>query len=76
MVKKNWNLQLIKVFFSSVLFSLLILFLERMNGVGIDYHPDATTYLDSLDESTNLQFYNDPLNYVGSFYYVFVNFLK
>jgi len=76
MVKKNWNLQLIKVFFSSVLFSLLILFLERMNGVGIDYHPDATTYLDSLDESTNLLFFNNPLDYVGSFYYVFVNFLN
>ena len=47
-----------------------------MNGVGIDYHPDATTYLDSLDESTHLKFYNDPLSYVGSFYYVFVSFLK
>ena len=46
-----------------------------MIDIGIDYHPDATTYLDSLDESTNLRFFNNPLDYVGSFYYVFVNFL-
>jgi hypothetical protein len=47
-----------------------------MIGIGIDYHPDATTYLDSLDESINLIFFNNPLVYVGSFYYVFVNFLN
>jgi hypothetical protein len=47
-----------------------------MIGIGIDYHPDATTYLDSLDESTNLRFFDNPLDYVGSFYYVFVNFLN
>lgn len=46
-----------------------------MIDIGIDYHPDAKTYLDSLDESTNLRFFNNPLDYVGSFYYVFVNFL-
>jgi len=76
MVKKNWNLQLIKIFFSSVLFSLIVLCLERTLGVGIDYHPDAENYLNSVDDTTIELFYNDPLNYVGSFYYVFVNFLK
>lgn len=76
MVKKNWSLRLLKIFFISIFFSILILCLERINGIGIDYHPDATTYLDSLDESVNLIFFNDPLVYVGSFYYVFVNFLN
>lgn len=75
MVKNNWNSQVVKIFFSSVIFSFLILCFERMIDIGIDYHPDATTYLDSLDESTNLRFFNNPLDYVGSFYYVFVNFL-
>ena len=67
---------MIKIFFSSVIFSFLILCLERMIGVGIDYHPDATTYLDSLDESVISLFFNNPLEYIGSFYYIFINFLN
>jgi hypothetical protein len=64
------------VFVLSLLFSLFILLIERSLNIGIDYHPDSLTYLNNSHPQLVTSFLQNPLNYVGSFYFVMVGFFN
>ena len=64
------------VFILSLLFSLFILLIERSINISIDYHPDSLTYLNDSHPQLVTSFLENPLNHLGSFYYVIVGFFN
>ena len=58
----------IRIFFSSMLFSLIILIIERIIGIGADYHPDSSYYLNYKDYVKHFR--------VGLFYHDIVYFFN
>jgi len=63
-------------FIISILFSLLVLLIERSININYDYHPDSLTYLDYSSEDLIISFYQDPIRFLGSFYYIWVSFFS
>jgi hypothetical protein len=61
-------------FIISILFSLLVLSIERSVNINYDYHPDTLTYLNNSSEDLIADFYQNPLQFLGSFYYIWVSF--
>ena len=61
-------------FIISILFSLLVLLIERSININYDYHPDSQTYLNNSSEDLIISFYQNPIQFLGSFYYVWVSF--
>ena len=61
------------IFFASLILSLATLFLERMYGIGWDYHPDAITYVTNTDSEVSLAM-SSPLRIFNNSYY-FVSYL-
>ena len=64
------------IFFISILFSLLVLLLENLIDINYAYHPDTLTYLNSAGEINLMNFFKNPINFLGSFYYVWVSFFS
>lgn len=60
----------------SIIFALIILLIERSIGIGLDYHPDTLTYLEFSDETLKNSFIENPFNFIGSFFYVWVGFFN
>jgi hypothetical protein len=60
------------IFICSIIFSLFIFLIEQILGIDSEFHPDSLTYLNFSDEGTLVNFIEDPLNYIGSLYYVLV----
>jgi hypothetical protein len=59
----------IRIFFSSMLFSLIILIIERIIGIGADYHPDSSYYLNYKDYVKHFRvglFYHDVVYFFNS----------
>jgi hypothetical protein len=63
-------------FIISILFSLLVLLIERSININYDYHPDSLTYLDYSSEDLIISFYQDPIRFLGRFYYIWVSFFS
>ena len=61
------------IFFFSIIFSLIFLIIERTFGIGIDYHPDSSIYLEALDMGTIKDVFDNPVNFLGSLFYVIIN---
>jgi hypothetical protein len=66
--------KVLQFFLISILFSLLVLSIERSVNINYDYHPDALTYLNNSSEDLIADFYQNPLQFLGNFYYVWVSF--
>jgi uncharacterized protein YkwD len=67
-LQKISNSMEIRIFFSSIIFSLTILIIERIIGIGADYHPDSTYYLNYNDYAKHFR--------VGLFYHDIVYFFN
>jgi|UPI0003F80406 hypothetical protein len=63
-------------FLISILFSLLVLSIERLVNINYDYHPDALTYLNNPIEDLIAGIYKNPLKILGNFYYIWVFFFN
>ena len=50
--------------------------LEVMAGIRLGYHPDSFTYLDNSSDSLVFNFIEDPMQFIGAFYYVIVSFFE
>jgi hypothetical protein len=61
-------------FFYSIIYSLIILFIERKNNIQIDFHPDATEYFERADQEMLSSFIENPFQFLGKFYYVIVSY--
>ena len=61
-------------FFYSIIYSLIILFIERKNNIQIDFHPDATEYFEKADQEILNAFIENPFQFLGKFYYVIVSY--
>jgi hypothetical protein len=61
-------------FFYSIIYSLIILFIERKNNIKIDFHPDATEYFERADQEILSSFIENPFQFLGKFYYVIVSY--
>jgi len=61
-------------FFYSIIYSLIILFIERKNNIRIDFHPDATEYFEKADEEILNAVIDNPFQFLGKFYYVIVSY--
>ena len=61
-------------FFYSIIYSLIILFIERKNNIQIDFHPDFTEYFEKADEELLNVFIENPFQFLGKFYYVIVSY--
>jgi hypothetical protein len=61
-------------FFYSIIYSLIILFIERKNNIQIDFHPDVTEYFEKADEEILKLFIENPFQFLGKFYYVLVSY--
>ena len=61
-------------FFYSIIYSLIILFIERKNNIRIDFHPDATEYFERADQEMLSSFIENPFQFLGKFYYVIVSY--
>jgi hypothetical protein len=61
-------------FFYSIIYSLIILFIERKNNIRIDFHPDAIEYFEKADEEILNAFIDNPFQSLGKFYYVIVSY--
>lgn len=48
--------------------------IELMLGITLGYHPDTYTYLDNSSETLPFKFIDDPIKFIGTFYYVIVSF--
>jgi hypothetical protein len=68
------KIKVLYFFFISILFSLIVLLIEQSINVNYDYHPDALTYLNNSSEDLIADFYQNPLKFLGNFYYVWVSF--
>ena len=66
--------KVLQFFLISILFSLLVLSIEQSVNINYDYHPDTLTYLNNSSEDLIADFYQNPLQFLGSFYYVWVSF--
>lgn len=73
MVLKKKN---VAVFILSLLFSLFILIIERSINIDTGYHPDSLTYLNNSHPQLVTSFLQNPINHLGSFYYVLVGFFN
>ena len=49
---------------------------ETIAGITLGYHPDSFTYLDNSSNSKVFNFIEDPMQFIGKFYYVLVSFFK
>jgi len=61
-------------FFYSIIYSLIILFIERKNNIQIDFHPDVTEYFERADQEMLSSFIENPFQFLGKFYYVIVSY--
>jgi hypothetical protein len=61
-------------FFYSIIYSLIILFIERKNNIQIDFHPDVTEYFEKADAEILNAFIENPFQFLGKFYYVIVSY--
>jgi len=61
-------------FFYSIIYSLIILLIERKNNIQIDFHPDVTEYFEKADEEILNAFIENPFQFLGKFYYVLVSY--
>jgi hypothetical protein len=66
--QKIFNSMEIRIFFYSIIFSLALLIIERILGIGVDYHPDSTYYLNYNDYAKHFR--------AGLFYHDVVYFFK
>jgi hypothetical protein len=66
--------KVLQFFLISILFSLLVLSIERSVNINYDYHPDTLTYLNNSSEDLIADFYQNPLQFLGNFYYIWVSF--
>jgi hypothetical protein len=67
--QKIYNSMEIRIFFSSIIFSLTILTIERIIGIGVDYHPDSSYYLNYNDYAKHIRvglFYHDVVYFFNS----------
>ena len=53
---------------------MIILFVERKNNIQIDFHPDSTEYFEKADAELLKAFIENPVQFVGKFYYVIVSY--
>lgn len=61
------------VFFSSISFSILLLCIERVLGIGIDFHPDSVHYLSESKHVVTSLFRNgDFFNFLNNGFYFIV----
>ena len=63
-------------FLISILFSLLVLLMERSVNIDYDYHPDVLTYLNNSTEDLIEDFYKNPIKLLGKMYYVWFFFFN
>lgn len=61
----------LNIFIVSIVISVITLFLERLVGIGWDYHPDAVTYMNQYDEIFDLVS-EDPLKIFNNFNYIII----
>jgi hypothetical protein len=61
-------------FFYSIIYSLIILLIERKNNIQIDFHPDVTEYFEKADEEILNAFIENPFQFLGKFYYIIVSY--
>jgi len=66
--------KVLQFFLISILFSLLVLSIERSVNINYDFHPDTLTYLNNSSEDLIADFYQNPLQFLGNFYYIWVSF--
>jgi hypothetical protein len=67
--QKIFNSLEIRIFFSSIIFSLTVLIIERIIGIGADYHPDSTYYLNYQDYAKHFRvglFFHDVVYFFNS----------
>ena len=61
------------IFSLSILACLFVLSIERLAGIGWDFHPDANTYI-TMSNGAAASF--GILNYLGNFFYVLVDMMN
>ena len=65
------------VFFISILFCLILKFIEEYVGISWDYHPDAVLYINESDFIVGEIIYNNNfLGYLNNGYYFIVSFFE
>ena len=65
------------VFFVSILFCLVLKFIEEYVGIGWDYHPDAVLYINESDFIVDEIIYNNNFfSYLNNGYYFIVSFFN
>ena len=62
------------IFFLSISASLFVLLLERLFGIGWDFHPDARTYIELSSGSLSLLRLDNMM--LGSWFYIVVDFFN
>lgn len=62
------------IFLSSIIFALIVLFIERSIGIGFDFHPDSLVYLKISGIVKFEDFFKNPVDLIGRFYYLIVGF--
>ena len=62
------------IFFLSISASLFVLLLERLFGIGWDFHPDARTYIELSSGSLSLLRLDNIM--LGSWFYILVDFFN
>ena len=70
------KIKFFQYFLISILFSLLVLLIERSLNINYDYHPDTLTYLNNSSEDLTSEFYQNPIQFLGNFYYIWVFFFN
>lgn len=62
------------IFFLSILFSIVTIFIEREIGIDWDFHPDAVTYV-SISDDVAEGIIDNPLHIINNAHYLWVSFL-
>lgn len=65
-----YRLSSFEIFICSVVFSIGLLFIERLVGIGPDYHPDARTYIENSSEVVAQIFQNPLLIFNNAHYFL------